>query len=55
MKNTYPHIFLIASLLAAVNTDWCRPSKYLVILSAAVLLISAVKGLFNDELEDDKA
>lgn len=53
MKNTYSIILLTASLLVAVNTSWCKTSKIFVFFSAALLIISALKGLITHESESD--
>ena len=49
MKNEYTLLFLISSLLIAVNTKWSVPSKVLVVISSLMLIASAVKELSKDE------
>lgn len=49
----YIYMFLIGSLLVAVNTNWSKSSKALVSIAAVSLIISSIKCIIK-ELRNDE-
>ena len=55
MKNTEIALLsLISSLLIAINTDWCKPAKLLVIISSFLGIFCGARVLLSARGEKDE-
>lgn len=55
MKNTeFALLSLVSSLLVAINTDWCKPAKLLVIISSILGIFCGVKVILSAKGETNE-